>query len=318
MYRMLALLFSALVSAGAAETWRIVPVASTVAFDGTSTLHDFHGTATLSGGALRLGPEAAGAVECDAASMATADNGRDERMHNFVMDVAAFPRVRFELTGFTAAPDGGIAHGLWIMHGVRREIDINVRLEPGTPTRAKADFALNIRRWGIRTPRMMFITVGDQVTVHLDLALVADAAVPLPPASPRDLATISLHPAGGGAACDLAAARGVPVVVFDRDGSDDAAGWIAALAARLPVGTAPFPVLADADLDAPSAAKAARSAPVGTLWDRRLALRGRLGLPTVPLCVLAVAADGTARVIAEGAVDDAKRDAVLAACGHGR
>lgn len=153
----------------AAADIAIDPAQSTVRFAGTSTFHDFTGTAKLVSGALHLDPAAAaGSVEADAASMTTADEGRDERMHNFVMDVAAFPRVRFELTGWKPTADGGEATGTWTMKGVGKPVSFPVKVAGGHAT---CTIPLNIRDWGIRTPRLVFITVGDIVTVDLDLVI---------------------------------------------------------------------------------------------------------------------------------------------------
>lgn len=159
-----------LAAAAVAADYTVDLARSTVSFSGTSTFHDFTGTAKLVSGRLHLdGAAPSGAVEADAASMTTADEGRDERMHNFVMDAAAFPRVRFELTGWTAQPGGGTATGTWTMKGVGKPVTMPVKI---AGDHATCHLDLNIRDWGIRTPRLVFITVGDVVGVDLDLVLV--------------------------------------------------------------------------------------------------------------------------------------------------
>jgi polyisoprenoid-binding protein YceI len=159
-----------LVAALSAADYTVDIAKSTVTFSGTSTFHDFTGTARLVSGTVHLdGAGATGVVEADAASMTTADDGRDERMHNFVMDIAAFPRVRFDLTGWTPQATGGIAGGTWTMKGVAKPLSMPVTIANGHAT---TKFDLNIRDWGIRTPRLVFVTVGDIVSVKLDLVLV--------------------------------------------------------------------------------------------------------------------------------------------------
>lgn len=159
-----------LVAASQAADYTVDPARSTVTFAGTSTFHDFSGSAKLTTGTLHLNDAAAsGVVEVDAASMTTADAGRDERMHSFVMDVVAFPRVRFELTGWKPQATGGTAAGTWTMKGVAKPLSFPVTIAGGHAT---CRFDLNIRDWGIRTPRLIFVTVGDIVTVDLDLVLV--------------------------------------------------------------------------------------------------------------------------------------------------
>lgn len=154
----------------AAVDYTVDVAQSTVRFAGTSTFHDFTGTAKLLSGTLHLAAQGAtGVIEADALSMDTADAGRDERMHNFVMDVATFPTVRFELSGWTPQGTGGIAGGTWTMKGVSKPISMPVSIAAGHAT---SRFTMNIRDWGIRTPRLIFVTVGDTVTIDLDLVLV--------------------------------------------------------------------------------------------------------------------------------------------------
>lgn len=153
----------------AAADYTVDLQASKVAFAGTSTLHDFAGTAKLVSGVLHLDPSnPTGLIEADAASMATGSEGRDERMHSFVMDAPSFPRIAFNLTGWNPSAGGGTALGTWTMKGVTHDVSIPVSIAQG---RATAHFTINIRDWGIKTPRMMFVTVGDIVTIDLDLAL---------------------------------------------------------------------------------------------------------------------------------------------------
>lgn len=155
----------------AAADFTVDVAQSKVAFSGTSTFHDFTGTAKLVSGTLHLDAAApSGMVEADAASMTTADAKRDERMHNFVMVVATWPRVRFDLTGWVPSADGGTATGTWTMHGESKSVTFPVKI---AGNRATAHLDLNIRDWKIRTPRIIFVTVGDIVGVDLDLALAA-------------------------------------------------------------------------------------------------------------------------------------------------
>ncbi len=168
---MLRLILACCAAGIAAADYTIDPAQSTVGFSGTSTLHDFTGTAKLVSGTIHLDAAApSGVVEADAASMTTADKDRDERMHNFVMDVPTHPRVRFDLTGWTPSATGGTATGTWTMVGVAKPVTFEVTIAGG---RAKAHLDLNIREWKIRTPRIIFVTVGDLVGVDLDLALTA-------------------------------------------------------------------------------------------------------------------------------------------------
>src|SRR5688572_31865539 len=97
----------------AAEVLKADPAQSAVTFHGSSTLHDFDGTAKLVNGAFDLAA-GHGMIEADATSMNTASEGRDEKMHGEIMVTKTWPRIRFDLTRFEPAPGaatGGTAHG---------------------------------------------------------------------------------------------------------------------------------------------------------------------------------------------------------------
>lgn len=156
-----------------AEIYRVDPENSKVSFDGTSTMHDFHGTAAVLDGGLKIdSTESAGFVEVSVASMNTKNPRRDRNMRKEVMDADDHPTIRFELRRFWQDDAGGHAEGIWIMHGVKRDITIPVTF---TSERVTTDFPLDIRQWNIKPPKVMFVTVDPTVQVHVDLALIADA-----------------------------------------------------------------------------------------------------------------------------------------------
>ena len=92
----------------AAEVLKIDPAQSTVTFHGSSTLHDFDGTAKLVAGAFDLAA-GHGMIEADATSMNTASEGRDEKMHDEIMVTKTWSRIRFDLTRFEAATGDAVS-----------------------------------------------------------------------------------------------------------------------------------------------------------------------------------------------------------------
>jgi len=195
--------------------WTIDPAASSVHFHGSSTLHDFDGTAKLTSGSLHLaGAQSTGNVVADAASMDTAESGRDKTMHTDTMAVQTWPVIRFDLSAFTPNADGtgGTGTGTWTMHGVAQAIAIPVTIDPVTSTTGNsgagrhlhAHLVIDIRKWGIKPPRtMLVITVDPMVTVDLDLALVMAQAVMIGSATAATPAT-SAAPAPATAASPAA------------------------------------------------------------------------------------------------------------------
>ncbi len=120
----LMLLALALALAGdlpAEDRWTVVPDQSSVHFAGTSTIHDFAGSAKVTAGAFCLAAgQVGGAIVVDATTMDTKDKDRDAEMHHAHMESAKFPLIRFDLTAFTRTATGGSATGSWSMHGVTR------------------------------------------------------------------------------------------------------------------------------------------------------------------------------------------------------
>jgi polyisoprenoid-binding protein YceI len=301
----------------AADRVKVMPEQSSVTFHGSSTLHDFDGTATLVAGAFDLAA-GAGMIEADATSMKTGSDGRDEKMHGEIMVTTTWPRIHFDLTRFEMAAGGvtgGTAHGRWTMHGVTREVSIPLTFsDVGTPAvrHAKAAFDLDIRRWSIPIPRVVIISVDPIIKVAIDLALVPDATVAITPVPPRDIVGVAL-PDAAGAPRGLAAGR--PVVVCDTDNYSSAKEWVTKLVAKLPAARQPLVVVMDDVLVEKKRAKWTAKAPTNALFDWSASLRKRLSLPSAPILVIVVDADNRVLGIVEGEAEDAERDAVLTLMG---
>lgn len=300
-----------------AEVLKVDPAHSTVAFHGSSTLHDFDGSAALVAGAFDLAA-GAGMVEADATSMKTGSDGRDEKMHGEIMVTKTWPRVRFELTRFVpdaAGAAGGTAHGRWTMHGVTREISVPLTFsDVGTPAvrHAKAAFDLDIRRWSIPVPRVVIISVDPVIKVAVDLALVPDATAIAHVAPPRDIVGVTLPDATG---APRAIAAGRPLVLCDTDNYGEAKEWVAELVTKLPAARQPLVVVMDDGLPEAKRPKWTTKAPTNALFDWSAGLRKRLSLPGAPIQVVVVDADNRVVGIVDGEAEEAEVRAVLALMG---
>ncbi len=300
----------------AAEVLTVLAEQSSVTFHGSSTLHDFDGTAKVVGGAFDL-TAGAGMVETDATSMNTASAGRDEKMHGETMLSTTYPRIRFDLTRFETTASGGTAYGRWTMHGVTRELSIPLTFATfatiatiGTPAarHARATFELDIRRWSIPVPRVVIITVDPLIKVTIDLALKPDAAATVAAAPVRAIVGMVL-PNAAGVACAVAAGRSL--VVCDTDHYSEAKEWIAVLAKKLPADRLPLMVVMDDALAEGKRPKWTAKAPANALFDWSASLRQHLLLPTAPIQVVVVDTMNRVVGIVDGEAEDAERDAVL-------
>lgn len=198
-------LFALLIAAGltAADGWKVSPTGSTVTWHGSSTLHDFDGTATVTAGAIDLSAgKEAGWVEVSATSMQSGSAGRDKKMHADHLASATHGTIRFALARLERKPDGIIAHGTWTMHGVARTLSMPVVLPDAAAAKPvlTAAFTIDMRRWDIPVPSTaLVIRVDPLVKVVVSLALERDdAAAATAVAAPRMLATLSLPDHRGG------------------------------------------------------------------------------------------------------------------------
>jgi polyisoprenoid-binding protein YceI len=315
--KFLSLLLLSLSLAQAADIYVIDPAASKLSFNGSSTLHDFAGTAKIASGMVILnGPTSLGVIEADATSMNTDSSGRDSKMHDEIMATKTWSTVRFEVNGFTSNATGGVATGWWTMHGVTRAISIPITLTPGsagTPTHATSVFVVDIREWDIPVPRAaLIITVDPNITVHVDLSMApAPSTAVLPKALTRSLTGVTVTTAARVPVDVAKVSLGRPLIIFDEDGVSDAKKWMTLLGAKLPAGRTPLAILTAAGLSEKSLAKALKSGPADALVDATGSLRTSLQLPKREALVLTVNAAGMIGDAYTGSVNDAGRDTIL-------
>lgn len=171
-----------------AETLRLEPSSTTIQFTLGSTMHEVEGVFQLTGGEIsfdRSTGEAAGRIVVSALTGDTANKKRDKKMHEKVLESAAFPEIVFVARRFdgTLEPQGesritlegtmellGTPHAFAIPAVVRMEDD---RLS-GT-----AQFTIPFVDWGLEDPSVFIFRVKKEVQVSLDLAgtLTAGATV---------------------------------------------------------------------------------------------------------------------------------------------
>ncbi len=268
------------VVAAGAETWRVVPEESYLRFSGSTSLQDFHGSATVVGGVLDTDPDHPGGyIEADATTMDTGASRRDRRMHAEVMRSKNFPTVRFDLRAVDPTPDGMIARGTWTMRGIARELAIPVRVARGDTVHAIASFILDIRRWDIDPPRVMVVAVDPDVRVEIDLLLRAEPDA-VAPRIDRSLNGVAVADAAGAVVELGVAVANSTIVLFDAAGAEDAAIWCA----RLKEAGVPSTAIRHGDYPG-------TSGPAEALVDVPGAIRARLALPPARVTVLAFGTD---------------------------
>ena len=151
----------------------------TLSFDGHATVGDFVGiTRTVSGeitGGADIGA-VRGWVEAPVGTLTTKNRKRDKDL-NKSMESDKYPNIRFELSGIT--PRGGTAdsmaavlHGVLVIHGVTRKMDLPGTLQfQGSKARIRSDFPLKLKdyRIGGLSKMLGVLKMYDGIEVHVDL-----------------------------------------------------------------------------------------------------------------------------------------------------
>lgn len=166
----------------AAERYAVDPARSSVGFEGHSTLHDFEGRSSDLSGELRIDVEhperlAGGIVTLRATSLDTDNGGRDSNMRDH-LEVESFPTIEYHLDRARGTLADGAGHlalsGRFTIHGVTRRHDLEVDVEPldGGALSVRGRTPLRMTDFGIKPPRVMVVTVEDEVEAWIDITIV--------------------------------------------------------------------------------------------------------------------------------------------------
>jgi polyisoprenoid-binding protein YceI len=162
-----------------------IATGSSVAFDGSSSLHDFTGTTTAVRGSIELdfsrpADSPAATVIVDAATLDTMNDDRDRAMHEEHLQSVAYPEITFTVArvddvrpqqngnGFQAT-----AHGAFSIHGIQKDVSLSATIEkrPGRRLLIEAQCPLRMSDFGIEPPTALagLIKTRDEVVVRARL-----------------------------------------------------------------------------------------------------------------------------------------------------
>ena len=124
----------------------------------------------------------------DAISIDTRDEKRDAHLKSAdFFDVEHHPKLTFKSNKVTKTGDGFTAVGDLTMHGVSKEVTLNVEV-PSAPTKdpwgntrigTSATGKINRKDWGLNWNAALEaggVLVGEQVKLSLEVSLIQDAA----------------------------------------------------------------------------------------------------------------------------------------------
>ena len=152
---------------------------STAEISLVGNLHTVEGSFQSKRGVIHYDPasgKATGEVVFDANSGKTGNNSRDKKMHTDVIESARFPEIAFrpDRAEGTLARSGESTlqvHGMFSIHGAEHELTIPVQINlQERAWTATASFTVPYAKWGMENPTVLFLRVGDDVTVQLQAA----------------------------------------------------------------------------------------------------------------------------------------------------
>lgn len=150
--------------------------------------HTVHGTFNLQQGTLQIDPasgKASGEIVAFATSGDSGNSGRDEKMHQEVLESGKFAEIifkpdRVEGTVNREGKSSVQLHGILTLHGADHEMEIPAEAEINADHwTGSAKFSVPYVQWGLRNPGNFFLRVSKSVDVELELS----GTVQSPPAS---------------------------------------------------------------------------------------------------------------------------------------
>lgn len=174
-------------NAASALVIKLDPARSTVGFSLGATIHTVHGTARMVSGTATLDPasgELSGEVVVEAASTDTDNDGRDQKMHDKVLEIAAHPTIVLRPEHLTGSiPEAGeadvtLAASLELL-GSSHAIEIPAHVaRNGDEISVTATFQIPYVEWGLEDPSVFVLRVEKYVTVEVEVAGSARVAAP--------------------------------------------------------------------------------------------------------------------------------------------
>ncbi len=172
----LAAAFAASAAHAQQRTFMLDPAQTKVNFTVDSTLHTVHGDFRLQRGSIEFdnaSGSASGELVVDSASGESGSEGRDKRMHKYILESPKYSDIVFtpqHLKG-TVANEGKSnveVEGILKMHGKSKPVTmaLEVQLQNGTGS-ADGSFAVKYQEWGMKNPSTFILRVNDTVQIHV-------------------------------------------------------------------------------------------------------------------------------------------------------
>lgn len=113
-----------------------------------------------------------GTIEVSMVDLVSDNKKRDADMQE-ALESSIFPKVVFEVKEVVAkGEDNYLLKGTMNLHGVTKPITFEGKItEESSKVRIKATSALKMTDFGIKPPKLLFLSVRDQVDLYVDVSL---------------------------------------------------------------------------------------------------------------------------------------------------
>lgn len=113
-----------------------------------------------------------GSIEVSIGDFISDNKKRDVNMHE-TMESDKFPKASFEIKEtIVKGGDNVLLKGTLSLHGVSKPLNFEGSVsEEGSKVRIKAKSTMKMSDYGITPPKMVFLTVRDQVDLNVDMIL---------------------------------------------------------------------------------------------------------------------------------------------------
>lgn len=113
-----------------------------------------------------------GSIEISMSDLVSDNKKRDEHMQE-ALESSLFPKAVFDLKEVVSkGGDNYTLKGAMSLHGVSKPMSFEGTItEEGNKIRIKAASGMKMSDFGVKPPKMMFLTVRDQVDLSVDVSL---------------------------------------------------------------------------------------------------------------------------------------------------
>lgn len=112
-----------------------------------------------------------GAIEVSMADLISDNKKRDTNMQE-TLESDTFPKAVFEIKEVSAKGASHLLKGTMSLHGVTKPMSFEGTIvQEGSKVRIKASSMMKMSDFGIKPPKMVFLTVRDQVDLSVDVML---------------------------------------------------------------------------------------------------------------------------------------------------